>query len=111
MEYIAVSETASDAVWIRRILPDLIPGWGQLPVQIFCDNQAAILQTVHQHQRQSTKMVDIHYHYIREQQKRKEITLEYMKSADQLADILTKPLPVLRFTDLRSRLAIVQVPH
>jgi hypothetical protein len=119
-EYIAVSETASDAVWIRRILPDLIPGWGQLPVQIFCDNQAAILLTAHQHQRQSTKMVDTHYHYIREQQKKEEITLEYMKSADQLnqtsadifsADILTKPLHVSRFTDLRSRLGIVQVPH
>ena len=65
-------------------------------------------------------MVDTHYHNIREQQKKEEITLEYMKSADQLnqtsadilsADILTKPLHVSRFTDLRSRLGIVQVPH
>lgn len=55
-------------------------------------------------------MVDIHYHYIREQQKKKEIALGYMKSTDQLADIFTKPLPGPRFTDLRSRLDIVQVP-
>ncbi len=48
-EYIAVSETASDAVWIRRILPELIPGWGQPPVKIFCDNQVAIQLTAHQH--------------------------------------------------------------
>ena len=34
-----------------------------------------------------------------------------MKSAYQLVDILTNPLPVSRFTDLRSRLSIVQVPH
>jgi hypothetical protein len=27
--------------------------------------------TAHQHQQQSTKMVDIHNHYIREQQKKK----------------------------------------
>ena len=59
-DYIAVRKTASDAVWIRHILPDLIPGWEQLPGGVFWDNQAAILLTAHQHQQQITKMVDIH---------------------------------------------------
>lgn len=34
----------------------------------------------------------MHYHFIRDQVKMKEIKLEYTKSRDQIAKIFTKPL-------------------
>ena len=59
-EYVAASETAKEAVWIRRILPDFQQGQGE-PITIKCDNKSAIQLTRHPDQRQKTKHIDIRY--------------------------------------------------
>ena len=84
--------------------------WDGLPVRILCDNQGAIQLTKHPNQRQKTKHIDIRYHYIREQQKEGSVEMEYVESTHQLADIFTKALPEPRFTNLRERQGIVEVP-
>jgi hypothetical protein len=108
-EYVAASETAKEAVWIKRILPEL-----QLntegPITIYCDNQGTIQLTRNPEQRQKTKHIDLRYHYIREQQEKGQIEIRYIESENQLADILTKALPKPRFEFLREALNIVKVP-
>jgi hypothetical protein len=104
-EYVAASETAKEAVWIRRILPEFQQSQDD-PIVIKCDNQSAIQLTRHPDQRQKTKHIDVRYHFIRLQQEVGEIDIQYVSTADQLADILTKPLPGPRFNLIRNALGI-----
>lgn len=105
-EYIAASETAKSAIWIRRALPDLREGQ-RGPITIFCDNQGAIQLVHHPDQRPRTKHIDVRFHFVRQQQEKGEIDVQYVCTASQLADILTKPLPGPRFAVMREALGIV----
>ena len=105
-EYVAASETAKEAVWIRRALPDMHEGQGG-PIIIYCDNQSAIQLVHHSDQRPKTKHNDVRYHFIRLQQATGEIDMQYVNTNGQLADILTKALPGPRFSIIREALGIV----
>lgn len=74
-EYDVASETAKEAVWIRRILPEFQQSQGE-PIVIRCDNQSAIQLTRHPDQRQKTKHIDVRYHFIRLQQEVGEIDIQ-----------------------------------
>ena len=47
--------------------------------------------------RKRTKHIDLRYHYLREKVTNGEIILDWVQSANQLADSLTKPLSVPAF--------------
>jgi len=108
-EYVAASETAKEAIWIRRILPDLHQGHDQT-ITIKCDNQSAIQLAHHPDQRPKTKHIDVRYHFIRQTQETGVIDVQYINTINQLADILTKALPGPRFTAIREALGILPVP-
>ncbi len=103
------SDTSKEAVWIRRILQDMEQKC-RGPITVMCDNQSAIQLTKNPDQRQKTKHVAIRYPYIREQQESGEIAIKYIDTANQLADILTKPLAGPCFAYLRHALGVVPVP-
>ncbi|XP_043710657.1 secreted RxLR effector protein 161-like [Telopea speciosissima] len=89
-EYNACSMATTHAVWIRRFLMefglDLVNG----PVEIFCDNQAAI-SLIHSGANSSKeKHVEIQYHYIRDIVEKCEIKVTYILTSDMVADPLTK---------------------
>jgi hypothetical protein len=105
-EYVAASETAKEAVWIRRALPDMHEGQGG-PIIIYCDNQSAIQLVHHPDQRPKTKHIDVRYYFIRLQQATGEIDMQNVNTNGQLADILTKALPGPRFSIIREALGIV----
>lgn len=54
VEYVAASETAKEAVWIRVALPDMHEGQSG-PIIIYCDNQSAIQLVHNPDQRPKTK--------------------------------------------------------
>jgi len=108
-EYVAASETAKESSWITNILPDLLPEW-KGPIPLHCDNQAAIGSAEHPNQGKKMKHVRLKYHHIRELIEEKEITIEYVRSEEQLADIFTKALPGPRFNSLREAMGVVEVP-
>ena len=102
-EYVAASLTSKEVVWARRLLNDL--GFPQpKPTPLFSDNQSAIRLVQNPEFHKRTKHIDVVYHLIREIQARGEITICYVPTRLQLADILTKALTPELFQKLRAAL-------
>jgi hypothetical protein len=58
-----------------------------------------------------TKHVDVDYHFVYDRNaKRENIQVRFISSEDQLADVLTKPLPPVSFTYFRSKLRVESPP-
>jgi len=92
-EYVALSQCAQEAVWVRAVLTFL--GAPQTePMRVHEDNEAAaaIANSDAETTIKRTKAVDIRYHYTREKVERGEIKVVPCRTDDMLADILTKCL-------------------
>ena len=99
-----------ERMWLKRLLEDLkikIDG----PVKILCDNKSAISMAKDPVQHDKTKHVEIDRHFLSEKIEEKVIYLLYVSSADQAADIFTKPLPRQLFSNNCSKLALIDIYH
>ncbi|KAJ8748725.1 hypothetical protein K2173_011276 [Erythroxylum novogranatense] len=62
------------------------------PINLYCDNKAAIQIAHNPIQHDRTKHVEVDCHFIKEQLDQRVICFSFVKSANQLVDILTKAL-------------------
>jgi hypothetical protein len=104
-EYMAVCSATQEAIYLRSMLADL--GLHQVePTIIYEDNTAAIALANaalgQWHPR--TRHVDVRYKFVKERVRSHEVELVYVKTNDQIADILTKNLGTTQFRALTSRL-------
>lgn len=100
-EYVAVSQCAQEAVFMRRILSDL--GEEQNgPTVIHDDNQGAIKLASNPVYHARTKHIDIKAHYIRQELDKKQVALEYCPTSNNIADMLTKPMTKPKLTRFRA---------
>jgi hypothetical protein len=90
-EYMAMSQAAREATWMLRMLKEL--GTNVQFVKIFADNQGAIALTKNPVFHNRSKHIDVQYHYIREKVADGELQIEFIPTADMVADALTKALP------------------
>ena len=92
-EYIAASEAAKEAVWIRNFISGLgvVPSILD-PLEIFCDNNGAIAQAKEPRSHQKSKHILRRYHLIREIIERGDVKISKIASEDNIADPLTKQL-------------------
>jgi hypothetical protein len=98
-ELVALTEAAKEAIFLRRLLSEVgFPQQG--PTTIFEDNQACIAMTVNPVHHQKSKHMDIKYFFVREKVESGELVAKYIKTEDQIADLLTKPLPKKRHVRL-----------
>ena len=104
-EYTAAFESAKEAIWLRNLLSaiDFTPDTATL---ILCDNNAAINLSEDPSLHQRVKHIDIKYHFLRERVNMGEISLKYINTNDNLADIFTKALEYRRFARLRELLGM-----
>ena len=104
-EYMAASAAASDIAWLRALLAELgFPPTSATP--LYVDNQSAIASANAQTSHARTKHIDIHYHFIRERIASHEVEVIHCASEENVADLLTKPLPRPRFKTLVERLGM-----
>ncbi|KAL4367551.1 hypothetical protein GQ457_05G023190 [Hibiscus cannabinus] len=92
-EYIAASEAAKEAVWIKKF----ITGLGVIPsivdaVDLYCDNNGAIAQAKEPRSHQRSRHILRRFHLIREIIDRGDVEICKVHTDDNIADPLTKPL-------------------
>ena len=57
----------------------------------------------------TSKYIEIKYHYIRDMVQRGVVKLQYVATNEQIADVLTKPLASVKFEYFRERFGILQI--
>nr|GEX34489.1 putative copia-type protein [Tanacetum cinerariifolium] len=93
----------AEALWIRKLVSEIgFPFRGS--TQIICDNKAAIQISKNLVQHDRTKHVEVDRHFIKEKLEAGIIELPFVKSSDQLADILTKAVGTDMFHKCLSKL-------
>lgn len=104
-EYRAMAKPTTELIWIKILLEEL--GFTiSSPMKLWCDKQAAIHIANNFVFHERTKHIKLDCHFIRDKVKENVIYLQYVKSADQVADIMTKDLPVLQHQTLKSKLCL-----
>src|ERR1700676_715439 len=91
-----MTQGTRDALWFRHLLSDLDYPMSQ-PTVIRVDNQSAIALAQNEKFSECTKHLEVGHHFVREKIEDGSISLEYIPTDRQLADILTKPLPKHQF--------------
>ena len=92
-EYIAASDAAKEAVWIKKFITELgiVPSIVD-PVDLYCDNNGAIAQAKEPRSHQRSKHILRRFHLIREIIDRGDVKICRVPTDDNIADPLTKPL-------------------
>jgi len=103
-EYKALGEGAKDAIWFRQLYREL--EFPLSPVTLFCDNQAAISLSKNPVHSSKTRHFRLSWHFIRQAQKDREVVVEFVPTAIQDADILTKALSGPSFKQAAARLGM-----
>jgi hypothetical protein len=102
-EYIAASEAGREAIWLQRLVGDLMAAnlpssTGAMdevslpPTIIFTDSTGGLAQIANTRHHERTKHIDIKYHFVRDICEREIITFRHISTHEMAADILTKPL-------------------
>jgi hypothetical protein len=107
-EYVAATTAANQGIWLARLLGEL-QGRKAETVELKVDNKSAIALAKNPVFHERSKHIDIRYHFIRDCLEEGSISTSFIKTSDQLADILTKSLGRMKFQELRARIGMVQI--
>jgi hypothetical protein len=89
-EFMAASLAIKEANWFRGFLKEI--GVAPWSVTIHCDNQGFIANLKNPLYSKYTKHIAVSFHFAREAIAKGNVKIQYIESAKNVADILTKPL-------------------
>nr|GEU93868.1 copia protein [Tanacetum cinerariifolium] len=103
-EYVALSTSCAQVLWLRTQLQDYGLNYNKIP--LYYDSQSAIVISCNPVQHSRTKHIHTRYHFVKEQVKNGIIELYFVRTEYQLADMFSKALPEDRFKYLVRRICM-----
>lgn len=107
-EYISLAFAGCQALWMVWVLEELKQPSKACP-KIYCDNNSAIALNKDPVFHGRSKHIRIKYHFIRDLVKNKEISVNYCKTHEQVADIFTKALRCDVFKYFKMKLGVTTI--
>jgi Reverse transcriptase (RNA-dependent DNA polymerase) len=107
-EFIGIAKGVQELIWLRKIMRELgfDPSEG---MRLMCDNKAAIAISQNPVQHDRTKHIEVSRHFIRHHLEENVISLPFVRTGDQLADILTKGVSSTTFHDSLVKLGMKDI--
>ena len=96
-EYVALSEVARKVLFMRQVQEFMEPSMRFEAVNVFEDNEGAIKPATNKHASRRTKHIDVKHHLVRDASDARKVSVAYVRSGDQYADLFTKPLDMQKF--------------
>ena len=106
-EYISAALACTQVIYMQQTLQDF--GITLNNSTIYCDNTSAINLSKNPINHSRTKHIDIRHHFLRDSVEKGIVSLEFVNTENQLADIFTKPLSETSFIKLRRDLGITSL--
>jgi hypoxanthine-guanine phosphoribosyltransferase len=107
-EYIATSTTTTQALWLSKLLAELLGRHVEV-VELKVDSKSALALAKNLVFHERSKHIRIKCHFIRSCLEDESIKAEYISTTNQLADILTKSLGKTKFEEMRGRIGLKQI--
>jgi Reverse transcriptase (RNA-dependent DNA polymerase) len=102
-EIIAMGTAIKETIWIENLLIELDPKCDPY-INIYCDNQSAITIVNQDMANTRSKHIAVNYHFIQDYIKKGNVTLQWISTGLQLADIFTKPLDRIKFHNIKDKI-------
>jgi hypothetical protein len=107
-EYIATTTAATQALWLSRMLTELL-GKKVDVVELKVDSKFALALVKNPVFHERNKHIYIKYHFIRDCLEDGSIKASHIATTDQLADILTESPEKSKFQEMRERIGLQQI--
>ena len=104
-ELMAITEATKEIEWTQQILEEMGYGVRQAAV-LFTDNQGTEKMTKNDVCHEKSKHIAIKHYRVRDLQKEGKISVKWIRTEGQTADIFTKPLPYASFSRHRGQMMV-----
>jgi hypothetical protein len=107
-EFRGMAKGLCELLWLKKLLTEIgFPPTSMM--NLFCDNKAAIAIAQNPVQHDRTKHVEVDRHFIKQKLEANVVQFPFVKSGDQLADILTKAVAGRDFHNSLNKLGIEDI--
>ncbi|CAL0315968.1 unnamed protein product [Lupinus luteus] len=108
VEYVSACLGAQQALWLQALGTELgVQNDGELV--LFVDNKSTINLAKNPISHGRSKHIETKYHFLRDQVEKGKLSMEFCRSEDQQADILTKALKRDLFQKQRKQLSVISL--
>ena len=106
-KYIVASMASCEDVSLQKLFSELFGNMLDTTV-ILCDNQSGIPLSENPMFHNRSKHIDIRHHFIWDMVQQGAVRLQHIRTDEQVADILTKPLEKVKFLTFQERLGVLE---